>query len=517
VIKYLKIYAWQIVSILFNFASVFIVTPYISANQSLYGIYSIVTAAYLFISYADFGFLSAGMKYAAESYAQNDKKTEIEVIGFSGMVFFTFVVIYAIGILGIAINPQILVSGIKNTHEFAIARELLITLAIFCPVFVLQRIIQIIYGIRLQDYKFQRILIVSNLIKVLAALVFFSNGKYLIVQYFLFSQICTLGAVIGGVYIAKNNLNYDVKLLFKSFKFSKKLFNKTKKLAFTSIFLTLAWILYYELDPFVIGKLLGSKQVAVYAIGITIITYFRSLFGILFTPFIARFNHFIGLKDKDGLKSIFLKVMVVFLPVTVFPIIVIFFTTRNFILIWVGSMYIDSIGIAQILVACYIFSFITYPSAILIMANERVKALYFTSGLQPLIFWLGIMFTFKYWGLHSFAYFKFIAFFLEAVVNLIIILRYLDIKFFTFAKKIVSPIIIPIIIVVGAVLFIRKYLPVDKNKIYLVYYILSNGFIVLLGIIIYYFTSSVFKKFISNLFSDLLGGVRNSALFKRYS
>lgn len=516
-IKYLKIYIWQIVSIAFNFASVFVVTPYISSNQSLYGIYSIVTAAYLFISYADFGFLSAGMKYASESYAQNNQTDEIEVIGFSGMVFLTFVLAYALGILCLSVNPKILVNGIKNAYEFGIARQLLIILAIFCPVFVLQRVLQIIYGVRLQDYKFQRVLIISNFIKLLSAYFFFSNGKYLIVEFFLFSQLCSLGAVIGGVYISKKYLKYNIRLLFKSFRFSKKLFNKTKKLAFTSIFLTISWILYYELDPFAIGKILNASSVAIYAIGLAIITYFRSLFGILFTPFIARFNHFIGLNDKPGLKSLFIKVMIVFIPVTVFPIIVVFLTAKIFILTWVGTNYANSIEIAQILVACYIFSFITYPGAILIMANERVKALYFTSAVQPVIFWLGIIFTFRYWGLHSFAYFKFLAFFMEAIVNLVIIIRYLDVSFFSLIKKIVLPAIIPVIIIVSIVLLTRGYLPVSRSKVNLVYYFGTSGVIVLSGVISYYFTSVVFRNFVNTLLGDLTAGIKNGLIFKRYS
>lgn len=501
-VKYLKIYIWQIISIGFNFASVFVVTPYIASNQSLYGIYSIIITAYLFISYADFGFLGAGMKYASESYAQNNKNEEIEVIGFTGMVFFTFVILYSLIVLGMAINPKILVGGIKNAYEFTIARELLIILSIFCPVFVLQRIIQIIYGIRLLDYKFQRILIVSNLIKVISVYFFFNNGKYFIVEYFLFSQLLSLAAVIGGIYIAKKNLNYDVKLLLKSFKFSKKLFKKTKKLAFTSIFLTICWILYYELDPFVIGKTLGTYNVAIYAIGLSIIAYFRSLFGILFTPFVARFNYFVGLKDKEGLQIFFIKVMAIFLPFTTFPVIAVFFTTQNFIYSWVGSSYALSIPIAQMLVASYIFSFITYPSGILIMANEKVRALYFTSALQPVIFWIGIILTFKFFGLQSFAYFKFLAFFLEAVVYTVLILKFLDISAYKFLKKIVAPAAVPTFLVIVFLLLIRGHLPLTKNKINLLSYFLSIGGVVLTGIFCYYFTSPLFKEF----FNGLIGG-----------
>lgn len=501
--KYIKIYFWQIISILFNFASVFIVTPFISSNQSLFGIYSIVIAAYLFISYADFGFLGAGMKYASESFAQKNMKDEIEVIGFAGMVFLAFVGLYALVMFCFSFSPDILVKGLKNDNELLIAKQLLMILAFFSPVLVLQRIIQIIFGVRLLDYKFQRILIASNLVKVISAFFFFSLGNYRIVEYFLFSQICTLSAVLIGIYILKKDLHYDIKFLIKSFKLSSKLFQKTKKLAFTSIFLTLSWILYYELDPFVIGKFLGVEQVAIYAIGLTIITYFRSMFGIFFTPFIAKFNHFIGLNDKEGLQKFLFKVMVIFLPLTVFPVIAVFLTIKNFIYNWVGSSYDNSVIIAQILVSMYLFSFISYPAGILIMANERVKVLYYTAAIQPLIHWIGIYITFKYFGLESFAYFKVIAFFINVVVFTVIIMKFLEIHFSEFFSKIIFPAVIPIGLMVISLLLLRGHLSMEHSKLYLMYYFINIGSIVFLGIICYYFTSRIFKEYTNQLIFNL--------------
>ena len=115
--KFLKIYFWQIISILFNFGSVFIVTPYLSANAPLFGIYSLVTAAYIFLSYGDFGFLSAGLKFASENYARNDRQAEIKVIGFSSFIFLVFVLLYAAGIAGISLKPELLVKVWRITYN----------------------------------------------------------------------------------------------------------------------------------------------------------------------------------------------------------------------------------------------------------------------------------------------------------------------------------------------------------------------------------------------------------------
>jgi O-antigen/teichoic acid export membrane protein len=501
--KYIYIYFWQAISILFNFASIFIITPLISSQPNLFGIYSIIIAAYLFISYADLGFLSAGMKYAAECFAQNKQKDEIEIIGFTGAVFLVFSSIYGCLILLVSFYPTLLVKGISDIVEIAIAKKLLLIMAFSCPLLVLQRIIQIIFGIRLKDYIFQRVLIISNCIKLISAFIFFHNGSYMIVEYFLFSQLCLLFAVISGFIYIKNELNYDILELYKSFRFTNKMYLKTRKLAFTSIFLTISWVLYYELDTFAIAKIFGVKSVAIYAIGLTIITYFRSLFGILFTPFIARFNHFVGIKDKEGLKNFFIKVVILFLPITVFPVLTIYFTVDNFILTWVGNKYITSIHIASILTLTYIFSFITYPSGILIMANERVKALYITSAIQPIIFWFGIILTKNYLGLEAFAYFKMLAIFIETIIYTIIILKFLNRNIINTIKQIFLPTILPIFIIIILLFIVKPYMPYSRGKIKLIYYFSYIVSINLIGLITYYFTSPVFKVYTNNFISSI--------------
>lgn len=512
--KYLKIYFWQAISIVLNFATVFVVTPFISSNQSLYGIFSVIMAAYFFISYADFGFLSAGMKYAAESYARKDLKSEVEVLGFSGMVFLTFIGLYALVMLGLSFAPTLLIKSLHAGHETSVARQLLLILALFCPVLVIQRVTQIIYGIRLQDYKFQRVLIVSNLVKMASTFFFFGNGRYMLVEYFLFSQLCSVLAVGYGLYNAGRYLHYDVRLLLKSFRFSRRLYEQTKKLAYTSIFLTICWILYYELDPFVIGKILGPKQVAVYAIALTPIIYMRTLFGTLFTPFIARFNHYIGLKDIDGLRALLHKVLILFLPLTIFPVVAVVLTVKNFILNWVGNAYTASIPVAVFLVLSYIFSFISYPAGLLLMAHERVKTMYFTSALQPIIYWTGIGATFALLGLQSFAYFKFLAFFLGSVVYLVLILRFMKISLLQFLMSVIVPAIFPLIVLCGSLLVVRDHLPLEHTKINLLIYFVTIGLAVTAAIICYYFTSATFRQHTNQLITNLYSKVRPDHVHK---
>jgi O-antigen/teichoic acid export membrane protein len=505
--QFLKIYFWQFVSIFFNFAAIFIVTPYLTSNQTIYGIYTLVIASYMFLSYADFGFLGAGMKFASEYSAQNNLKEEIKIVGFTGYIFLVFVCFYAAGLFFLAFNPGILISSLANDEERRIAGRLLTILAFFSPVFVIQRIVQMIFAIRLRDYVFQRIVIISNIIKIIFAIIFFSKASYPIVNYFLFSQICTLLAVLTGLYIANKSFGYEFKLFFNAFKFSKKIYLKTKKIAFVSIFLTLCWVLFYELDPFIISKLLGSKYLAIFAIGFTLMEYFRSIFGIIFGPFTAKFNHFIGLKDFNGLHSLFSKVLILALPFTVFPVLAVSMTIKSFIFCWVGSQYADSVPIAKVLVLSFLFSFLSSPTGILIMAYEKAKLLYITNAMLPLIYWFGVFITFKFSGLQAFADFKAVAFFIVSIIYFNIIVKLLKVKFWSFFGQLFSPAIFPILFIFVFTFLTSDYLPIEKSKYNLFLYFTYTGLVIMISFVIYYFSCLEFKKNINTyvvpLFKEL--------------
>lgn len=511
-IKYIKIYVWQAISLICNFAALFVVTPFLSSNPALFGIYSIVTSAYLFLAYADFGFLGAGLKYASECYAKNDRAGEIKIIGFVGFVFLIFVVFYALIIGVFVIDPNLLVKNLKTGPELGIARNLLLILALFCPIFVFQRMLQIVFAVRLENYQFQKVTIVANIIEVLVAVIIFRIYHYPIVAYFFFSQVCTLLTVILGCYLAKRKLNYDLTLLFKSFRYSRELYKKTKKLAFSSVFITLSWIVYYELDPFVIGKLLGPAYVAIYAIGLTIVSYFRSLFGIMFTPFVARFNHFIGIEDHAGLRAFVSKILNMSLAFTVFPVIAVCITAKVFVFNLVGSNYHESVPITQALLLGYLYSFISYPAGIIIMAYERVKELYITSAILPVVYWLGILITFKFLGLEAFAYFKFVAFTISGIIYLVIIARFLKLNAIEFFRKFIVPALLPIIFIIVINLFIQQYFSLEKSKAYLMVYIFVNGLVMLVAAVVYYFSSNDFNQSINHIFRLLYG--KANSIFK---
>jgi len=498
--NYLKIYFWQGISIVLNLLSMFIVIPRLADNPSIYGIYVVCISANIFLTYADIGFASAGYKYASECFAQKNLEEEIKIVGFIGFILLLFVIIFALAVSGIALSPSILIKNINNVAEFKIASNLLFILALFSPVIIFQRILEIAYGIRLQQYILQWVMIVASLLKILSVFYFFKSNHYDIVGYYLFCQLVYLSAIIFGLLMAKIKYQYNFVVFFKSFKFSKHIFNKTKNLAFGSLFSTIMFILYYELDAFAIAKLLGSEYIAIYAVGFTILSFLRNLLGVLYAPFLARFNHFIGLHDLDGLRNLFRNILPLTLPFVIFPIVSLVLLMGPLVHSWVGGQYEKSVFIAQLLILGFIYAFFSYPASLLIIAQEKIKILYLTSAISPIVYWTGIVLTIPYIGLTSFALFKFITMSISSLIYLFITLKFLKISAGDFVQKILGPVAIPLGFLIISLSYLNKFMPTAKNALDLFIVIATGGLASTGALFFYYLFSNNFRNYTQGLF-----------------
>jgi O-antigen/teichoic acid export membrane protein len=493
--NYLKIYLWQGISIVLNLLSMFIVIPRLADNPSLYGIYVISISANIFLTYADLGFVNAGYKYASESFAQKNLEEEIRIVGFIGFVLAVFVVFFALAFSGIALNPGILVKNLKNMDELNTASSLLLILAAFSPVIIFQRLLEIVYGIRLEQFIFQRIMIAASLVKILSVFYFFQNTRYEIVGYFLFCQLMNLVAVLVSLLIVKFRYEYSLSFLFQQFRFSKPVFEKTKSLAFGSLFITITWILYYEIDAFVIAKILGSVNVAIYAVGFTIVSFLRTIFGVFYMPFSVRFNHFVGLNDLDGLRNMYSSIVILTLPFVLFPTTGLVLMMQPFVNCWVGSRYDESVFVAQLLILGFIYGFFTYPASFLVIAQEKMKMLYLTSAILPVIYWTGIALTVSYLGLISFALFKFIALTVNGIIYFIITLNFLNMSLGAFIRKILSPVAVPLTFLFLMLLYLNQFMPLEKNKINLIIVVATVGLVSAGSFFLYYLFSGHFRNY----------------------
>src|SRR5271165_4596102 len=99
--------------------------------------------------------------------------------------------------------PEVLIANLSVPGHRAFASQLFTILMVFSPAVLIQRAGYIIYGIRLEDFIYQRLLLVANLIKIGSIYLFFSNGSSDIVGYFFFIQSVSLFAAVSSLVVAR--------------------------------------------------------------------------------------------------------------------------------------------------------------------------------------------------------------------------------------------------------------------------------------------------------------------------
>ena len=291
--EYFRLYIWRFTSIISGFLSMLVVVPHISEEQELFGVYSVVMSIALYLTYSDLGFLSAGQKYAAESYANGNRDNEYRIIGFTIFLLLVMSVPFTVTAYFVSLNPTVIISELSDNAKI-IASRLFFIIAFLLPVQVLlQRLVQSILSIRLKDYLYLRIDFFSNLIKITSTFWFFKSD-YLLVEFVAFSILLTILSQIFILINFKTRHSYEILQVLREVKFSLDTYNKVSKLAYSSLLVTLSWILYYELDLVFIGRWLGARQVAIYAVAFSFLNFTRTFWNALYSPFAHRFNHLTG-------------------------------------------------------------------------------------------------------------------------------------------------------------------------------------------------------------------------------
>ncbi len=501
--NYFNIYLWKSIGYIAGFASLAIVTPKTTSNPALYGIFAFCMTLNIFFQYADLGFLNAAQKYASEYYAKKDIEREIKVIGFSAFIFLVLIIPLLLLLLYFSFTPQLILKELYSGVEMKLAQNLFRILLFFAPILIIQRILQIIFSVRLEDYLTQRISIVVSLLRIISVFYFFGKGRYFLAEYFLFYNCLSFLSLFVTIRIARKKYNYDFLKLIKNLRFSREMYDKTSRMALNSLVLAISWILFYELDLVYIGALIGKNAVAYYAVGFTILTFFRDGFGTFYYPFLVRFNHFVGEEKETEIRNMYHTLLKIGLPLIVLPITCIIVFMSPLIISWVGNKYESSILAAQVLVASFLFAFITYPAGALLTAKEQLNKLYINAILPPLIFFTGIFLTLQFWGMLSFAIFKTMALFINAFILLAFSIKYLNISISRFFYIYIKPLLLALITVVLLGYILQGWITPSKAIGYLILTGSLYTVVLIAGLSVYFFTDSFTRNFCLEAFNKL--------------
>ena len=467
------IYLTKIISVLTGFLSMVTVLPLLVSNTGIFGVYTVCVSLSLFFSYADLGFVNAGQKYAAEYFAMKDLNKEISVIGFVLFIGAIIILIVSAIVLFAAFNPTVLLKS-GDPDNLAVSRMLLLTLSFSGITVLFQRYNHLVYSIRVEDYIYQSIDVLGNMLKIACIQFFITKTSYDIVGYFVTIQAISFLSSVVSLVISIQKYHYNPKQILISVRFSTEMFNLTKGLALSSLLTTISFILWYEVDAVILGAYYGPEVVSVYAIGFTLLSLFRTVYNTIYSPFLTRFNHFVGAKNEFALCQSFRFLTKTTLPLCIIPPAVIIFYMRDIIATWLGCNYSSSVYISQLYVATAALSHgFLVPISFLMISKSQHAVLRVASVTMPIVFYSSLFIFHFYFGNESLAYAKILTAIFNLTLTFYLVSNNLGIKSLNVYASVLKKIIFPIVVML--ILFWK--LPVtyfeDSSKIVAYFRILA--------------------------------------------
>lgn len=487
-----------------------IVIPLISFNTEIYGIYVLCISITSFLQYTDLGFLSAGQKYASEYFALNDITNEIKMLGFVHFIMLIFLIFCTCIILFFSWQPNIIIPKL-DSNSSELASNLFFILGLSSPIILLQRYAQSVFTIRIRDDVYQKIDLITNVLKIGCVYFFQEDNSIDILSYFVFIQALNILTVLVSLGIIKYKYNYQLKLIVQSFKFDRTMFDKTKVLAFSTIISTVSWIIFFQFDSFIISKLFGISSVAIYAIPFFLLTFINNLYNTIYYPFLFRFNYFIVSKNYNKLFEFITKIFDLTFPIFIIPITVLILLMKPLIISWVGAGYNDSVLIGQILIISMFFIFINMPYTYLMISLEKTRILNINSLILPLVF-LTLIFVLKNTSsLLAVAIAKTSAFFLSTLF-LYFSFKITNFRFFYFIYKRILSIVFSLITLILFYYLFYSYLKIEPNSTTSIVKTIIFGFILAsISFIVYLSFSKDLALFGKNILTNILSNSKNNS------
>ena len=327
-------------------------------GQNEYGVYQLVASVISYLSLLNFGFGGSYLRFYAQCNGDTDKEKKLN--GTFLTVFTGFAMLVLILGLFISANTQLILGNKLTSDELALSKVLMVILtinmALTFPISVFSSIIS-----SREAFIFQKIIeLLKNAINPFLAIMILLLGKGSV------GLVCvtTLLTVLSGIV----NIWYVIAKIGAKFSFEKLDFNLIRNIGAFSFFIFLNSIIdqvNWNVDKFLLGRMIGSAAIAVYSVGAQINSIYTQVSDMTASVMATQVNLIVA-NSNDPLK----KLNVLFARVgriqayIVLAIVSGFIVMgKDFIILWTGKNYEE---------AYYITLFLIVPAAIPLMQSLGV-------------------------------------------------------------------------------------------------------------------------------------------------
>lgn len=328
------------VVILLNTLVGLLYTPYMlrMMGQSEYGLYSLVASVISYLTVLDLGFGNAIIRYTAKFRAEKKMEEQYEMFGMF-LILYLVIGIVAFGIgLGLYFNVDTLFGKTMTAIELGRTRIMMLllifNLAFTFPMSIWGSIIQ-----AYEDFVFQKALnivrIILNTVVMICLLHFGYKAVAMVVVQTIFN---VLTLVINFFYCIKK---LKIKVYFRKFNWG---FLKEVTIYSFWIFLNVIMDrIYWSTGQFVLGAVVGTAAVAVFAIAIQLEGMYMQFSTAISSVFLPKVTAMVATnRSRKEISDLFVRTGRIQYIVLAYILSGFIVFGRQFIELWAGPDYSDS-------------------------------------------------------------------------------------------------------------------------------------------------------------------------------
>lgn len=455
VLNYVVIFLNTVVGLLY--------TPYMlrMMGQSEYGLYSLVASVIAYLTVLDLGFGNAIVRYTAKFRAEKKTEEQYEMFGMFFLLYLVIgIVAFGIG-LGLYFNVDTLFGNTMTAVELDRARIMMLllvaNLAFTFPMSIWSSIIQ-----AYEDFVFQKSLNIIRIILNTAVMICLLHFGYKAVAMVVVQTIFNVLTLVINFIYCRRKLNIHIYFRFKHFHWG-----FLKEVAIYSFWIFLNAIMdrvYWSTGQFVLGAMVGTAAVAVFAIAIQLEGMYMQFSTAISSVFLPKVTAMVATnRSRKEISDLFIRTGRIQYIVLAYILSGFIIFGRQFIELWAGAGYTDAYIISLLFFIPLTVPLIQNLGITILQARNEMKfrsVLYIIIALVSLA--MQIVLT-RYFGGIGCA----MGVSGALVVGQILIMNVyyrrrqdLDIK--TFWKEISKMSIIPIILIFSSMLVIRHFFALDS-------------------------------------------------------
>lgn len=455
VLNYVVIFLNTVVGLLY--------TPYMlrMMGQSEYGLYSLVASVIAYLTVLDLGFGNAIVRYTAKFRAEKKTEEQYEMFGMFFLLYFVIgIIAFGIG-LGLYFNVDTLFGNTMTAVELDRARIMMLllvaNLAFTFPMSIWGSIIQ-----AYEDFVFQKSLNIFRIILNTAVMICLLHFGYKAVAMVVVQTIFNVLTLVVNFIYCRRKLNIHIYFRFKHFHWG-----FLKEVAIYSFWIFLNAIMdrvYWSTGQFVLGAMVGTVAVAVFAIAIQLEGMYMQFSTAISSVFLPKVTAMVATnRSRKEISDLFIRTGRIQYIVLAYILSGFIIFGRQFIELWAGAGYSDAYMISLLFFIPLTVPLIQNLGITILQARNEMKfrsVLYIIIALVSLA--MQIVLTRFFGGIGCAMGVSGALVVGQILIMNVYYRRRQDLDIKTFWKEISKMSIIPIVLIFSSMLIIRHFFALDS-------------------------------------------------------